>query len=88
MDDFSNKLTTGEKKNNYSTKRNYVRSTWHSSLAEIIRSVKRAPIFLLKKYNFREKILKNDTNLPLQHNSGHKMNALLPLWTLKTSSTK
>ena len=49
MDDFRNKLTIGEKKNNYSTKRNYVRLTWHSSLAEIIRNVKRAPIFLLKK---------------------------------------
>ena len=49
MDDFRNKLTIGEKKNNYSTKRNYGRLTWHSSLAEIIRNVKRAPIFLLKK---------------------------------------
>ena len=49
MDDFRKKLTIAEKKNNYSTKRNYVRITWHSNLAEIIRNVKRAPIFLLKK---------------------------------------
>ena len=55
MDDFGNKITTGEKKNNYSTKRNYVRLTWHSSLAEIIRNVKRAPIFLLQKYSSRQK---------------------------------
>ena len=55
MDDFRNKLLIGEKKNNYSTKWNYVRLTWHSSLAEIIRNVKRAPIFLLKKYSFRKK---------------------------------